>query len=221
MDQVTPFNRQGKNTTRSIKSTARARQGTGTKGKKPTRDNPQGRLVVLRPSISAPIVQRRFVVSSNVSSDGSGGITIASRGIADFISAAGTEWTNFAQEFLEFRVVSLGYWFVPATTNATSSTGPYQAGMLAGPWAQLKPTNVSSIQQSCTLVKWSTLEEKEIMIVRPTTVNANAFNPYGTAVPIDRDWGISYALAPNMAVAVTSRIFGLCEEMWVEFRTPQ
>jgi len=221
MDQITPFNRQGKNTTRSTKSRARGRAGTTGKRNKLRAQDPQGRLIILIPQVYSNIVQRRFLNTLNLTSDASGNVLLVARGAADAIASLAAEWTNFAQEFLEFRVVSLGYWFTPATTNATSSTGPYQGCILAAPWAQLKISAATTIYQSNSLVKFSTLEEKEIIVKKPSTINSSSFNPYGTALPIDRDFGIAYFSPTTSTLATSSRIMVLMEEMWVEFRTPQ
>jgi len=169
---------------------------------------------------SGSSVHRRFAVGANIGSDVSGNVALLSYGTADIISALGVEWTNFAQEFQEFRVKKLGFWFTPSTTSATSVSGPFQGGMVGAPWSQLKPTGVNSLYQSNDLVKWSTLEEKEIDIIAPTTVNAKLFTPYGTAIVLDRDFGFSFQSISPGTLAASSRIFTLLFEMWVEFRTP-
>ena len=209
------------NITRSVKSRSRARQGTVNSQDKKKMDAPNSNRVVLTPQIFSRSVMRRFVSTGNISSNASGVVTLVSYGCADTITALGTEWTNFAQEFQEFRVAAFASWFTPSTTNATSVTGPYQGAMIACAWAQLKPTNEATIFQSNQLVKFSTLEEKEIVVNRPATGNALLFNPYGTAVPIDRDFGLSLQSVQTGTLAASSRIFTSLTEMWVEFRTPQ
>ena len=208
------------NVTKSLKSTARARNGQGQKNKsKNIKDSPTGIRVVLTPQLFSTTVQRRFTYPASVSSDASGNVVLSAFGCADTIANLGVEWTNFAQEFLEFRVRRFGLWLTPSTTNATSSTGPYQSAIVAAPWVQLKPTSVNTIYQSNQLVRFSTLEEKEIIVNSPATENAKLWNAYGTALPIDRDFGIVYTSIASMAT--TSRIFSTLTEMWVEFRTPQ
>ena len=177
-----------------------------------------GELITLRPSIADASVRRKFAVAVSRSSDASGLLAISSVGFADVIASLGAEYTNFAQEFSEFRPISLGIHFFPNTTNATSTTGPYQGGVCACPWAQIKLTTLSSMQQSNALVKFHTLEEKEIKITRPLGPNFLLWNPVGTAIPIDRDFGMTSIGLTTLAVS--SSIFTLLYELEVEFRLP-
>ena len=206
------------NASKSIKSKSRARNGASTGQKdQQRRREPQGTLVTLTAGIAQKSVMRRFSLAGTVSSDASGIIALTASGCADLISALGTEWTNFSQEYAEFRPLRYGIRFFPSTTNATSSTGPYQTGVVACTWAQLKPTSVNSIYQASEMIKWSTLEEKEIG-VKANFANSKLWNPVGTAMPIDRDFGLAYiGLA---SVAVSSRVFTILFEMDAEFRTP-
>lgn len=206
------------NVSLTTKSRAKANSKQAPKGKNKQNDNPQGRLVRLQPKVFSPVVRRRFVIGTNANSDASGNIPIFATGCADVIGFLGTEWSNFAQEFSEFRVESLGYWFAPATTNATSSAGPYQGGILAAPWAQLKPVSANSLYQSNEIIKFSTLEEKEVVVRRPSGANFQLWTAFGTAIPIDRDYGLSYISAGTLATS--SKIYTVVYEVWAEFKLP-
>jgi len=203
----------------SLSTKSRAKSAQSQKGKKKEKnDNPQGRLVRLQPKVFSPITSRRFALTANQSSDASGNLLFFSTGCADIIGFLGTEWTNFAQEYSEFRVRSLGYWFAPATVNAVSSTGPYQGGMVAAPWAQIKPTGANSIFQSNELIKFSTLEEKEVVVKAPNGANFQLWTAYGTTVPIDRDFGLTFFSVGTLAAS--SKIYTVVYELWADFKLP-
>jgi hypothetical protein len=161
---------------------------------------------------------RKFSYVNTKASDASGLITLNASGCADVIGFLGTEFSNFAQEWTEFRVKSYSLHWFPSTTNATSTTGPFQGGYVVAPWAQLKPTTLTSMQQSNQLVKFSTMEEKEICVIRPTGPNFLLWNPVGTVLPIDRDFGL--VESGISTVAVSSTIYTRLYELEVEFRLP-
>jgi len=196
----------------------RAKGPQGDKRGKNARPESQGELVILRPMFKTRDVRRKFSASADISSSGAGAIALTANGAADIISTLGSEWTNFAQEYSQFRVRSVGIHFFPSTTSATSSTGPYQAGVVGCCWCGLKSPSASAIQQANELVKWSTLEEKELLIVNPTE-NTKLWNPVGTALPIDRDFG--FAFVGVGTVAISSRIFTVTYVLDTEFRVPQ
>jgi len=164
------------------------------------------------------IIKRRFTVNSNISSDASGVVVLTATGAADIITLLGTEFSNFSQEFSEYRVLTVGVHIFPSTTNATSSTGPYQGGILLAPWAQLKPTTLDNVRQSDSLVKFSTLEEKNVRIMAPNGPNFKLWTGTSTALALDRDFGFTWVSVGTLAV--TSRIFTALFELEVEFRLP-
>lgn len=213
-----PQNNNNKTYSTKSRSKAANRNGQQQQKRKNIPKDPQGRLVVMVPQMFSTTVLRRFAQNRPISSDASGVIATTARGGADLIASLAAEFSNFSQEYTEFRILKLGYYFAPSTTSATSTTGPYQGILLTAPWAQLKPTTSTSGFQSNQLVKFSTLEEKEIIVNRPNSANHSLWNPVGTALPIDRDFGLFYF--PIGALAVSSIIFQEIEEMWCEFRTP-
>jgi len=206
------------NRTTSSKHTTRGRQGTGSKNNKKTTFQPQGMLVVLRGVSETNSVVRHFSVGVTLSSSATGVIPQQSPGGATIITALGAEWSNFAQEFQQYRIRKLGFHFFPCTTAATSTTGPYQGGMIATNWQQNALSNTGSIEQSAKLIKWSTLEEKNPWVL-PSFENAKLWNDATIALPVDRDYGLSYASVG--ALALNSQIFQVLYEMEVEFRLPR
>jgi hypothetical protein len=134
------------------------------------------------------------------------------------LTALGTEFTNFSQEFQSFRILRLRVHFLPATTSATSTTGPYQGGLLVAPWSQLLPSAISTLQQSSEKVIFSTLNER-IIQTQNVTVNAHLWNVVGTSLPADRDFGLAWTNIGTLAVSST--IFVTSYEVDVVFRMEQ
>jgi len=207
------------NVSYTTKSKTRARNGQkqgGTK-KKSIPDEPQGKLVILNPRLYSRTVTRKFAYSGSVSSSAGGAVALVAASVSGAITGLRTEWTNFAQEYQQFKVLSFKYYFAPATTNATSVTGPYQGFMMVAPWCQQAQTTSASVQQSTELVKFSTLEEKEIEVRSQRFANAaNLWNQYNVAYPADRDFGLTYVSVGTLAAS--SVIFYVLAELQAEFR---
>jgi len=201
----------------SVKSKAGARSpGKSKNRQRQIRDEPQGKLVILRPSLYSRKTIRKFAYSGSISSSAGGAIVVTAPAVGAAITALGTEWSNFAQEYQQFRVLSFKYYFAPATTNATSVTGPYQGFVIISPWCQQAPTTIASIEQSTELVKFSTLEEKEIEVRSVNFNNAKLWNQYNIALPADRDFGLAFASVGTLAAS--SVIFYVLAEIQAEFR---
>jgi len=201
------------------KAGVRSQNKTGNKRKTKTIE-PQGKLVIFRMrNRESPIVQRKFAYGLVISSTGAGAITLNSIAFSAAVTALSTEWSNFAQEFQEFRPVCLRVYFAPATTSATSVTGPYQGAMALAPWQQFPIVSFSTIQQSNELVKFSTLEEKEV-IIYPNMTNDKLWNQTGVAFPGDRDFGFAY-LSFGSTLALSSVIFSAFVEVEAQFKNPQ
>jgi hypothetical protein len=207
------------NTTLARKARDRSGQRGGQKNRKRTPNEGQGKLVIFRAMLENTVTKRRFSYTGAISSTAGGAVTLVSPSVSGAIAGLGVEWVNFAQEYQEFRVLSLKYYFAPATVNATSSTGPYQGFMLSSPWAQFVPTTIATIQQSKQLVKFSTLEEKEVQVSPAGFANAKLWNTVGVALPADRDFGLTYVSVG--ALAVSSVIFYVLAELEAEFRLAQ
>jgi len=207
------------NNSRSVKSRARGRNGSSGDGAGKNKSGPDSKLIVLNHiKQSEQIVRRTFAYGATISSDASGQIGITSIGVTDAITSLSTEFTNFSQEYGEFRVKSLTRRFFPSTTSATSTTGPYQSVIMVAPWKQFRPANSASLYQSPSKDTFSTLYEQYIKVTSDNFLNGKLWTPVGTALGADRDFGISYVLVS--AVAVTSRIFTVIDEIEVEFRLP-
>jgi len=200
--------------------TKKGKSGSRKKSKKQRTIEPQGKLVIFRMTqSSSPSVKRKFAYGQIVSSTGAGAITLLAISFADAVTALSTEWSNFAQEFQEFRPVCLRIYFCPATTSATATTGPYQGAMALAPWQQFRIVAFSTIQQSNELTKFSTLEEKEVVIY-PKMPNDKLWNQVGVAFPVDRDFGLAF-LSFGSVLAVSSVIFSLMIEVEAIFKNPQ
>jgi hypothetical protein len=141
-----------------------------------------------------------------------------SPGVNATITALGAEWSNYAQEYQEFRVKRLGFHFFPCTTSATSTTGPYQGGMIAAPWQQNAISNVGSLEQGSALIKFSTLEEKEIWVV-PQFSNNKLWTDTQVTLTADKEFGLSFAGVG--ALALNSQIYQVLYQMEVEFQLPR
>jgi hypothetical protein len=204
------------NISRSVKS----RQGSNTKQSsknKKIAPEPQGVLVVLRPSRMTQTVIRKFAIATTANSDASGILLLNTQSVSANITSLGAEFTNFSQEFQQYRVLRFGIHFFPSTTNATSTTGPYQGGVISAGWQQKAPTTVSSIEQAMELIKFSTMEEKEIYLI-PGFQNCKLWNDTTVAYPVDRDFGLVFQGVSTLAVS--SSIFTLLKELTVEFQMP-
>jgi len=177
-----------------------------------------GNVVTVQPSVLSKSVKRTFTASGTIQSTAAGAITLAATGCQDLITSLGTEFSNYGQEYSEFNVKKIGLHLFPSTTSATSTTGPYQGGFVMSDWAQLKPTTLTSMFQSDALIKKSTLEEFEYNVRAPNLPNFKLWNPIGTAIPIDRDFGFAYSSVSTLAVS--SNIYSALFELDVEFRLP-
>jgi len=171
------------------------------------------------PKTSGNIVRRSFAVGQDISSTAGGAITLTALSGQAVITALGTEWTNFAQEFQQFRITRIATRFFPSTTSATSVTGPYQAGMYGCSFAGFVPTTASTLAQGKPLLKWSTLDECEVTIHGSRFPNSKLWNIYNVAIPADRDYGFAYTNAGTLAAS--SRIFSTLIELSAEFQGPQ
>lgn len=207
------------NRTAVIRTKAAKKQAGSSRRRRSNLPNePQSELVVLRPSLVQRRVMRQYGLKSTFSSSAGGVIAAASQAVSTIITSLGTEFTNFAQEFQSYRVKSMKVRMFPATVNATSTTGPFQGGMLIAPWSQFPLTADASILQSNQLVKFSTLEEKEIEILNPL-LNTKLWNEYGVAYPADRDFGFSYSSIGTLAAS--SVIYYVLYQLEVEHQAPQ
>jgi len=208
------------NKTSSAKSRtkARTRQGVGQEGN--NHSGPDSKLVIINHNrLNDVPVRRTFSIASSINSDASGNIALAPVGCGDIITLLTTEFTNYSQEFQEYRLKSLTMKFFPSTTSATSTTGPYQAALMVSGWKQLRPAAIGTLYQSRSKEIFSTIYEKYIKITTENFPNGKLWNSVAVAYPADRDFGLVWVGLGT--VAVTSRIFTTVYELDVEFRIPQ
>ena len=211
-------NKKNKTSGVSAKAKTRGRQGTGTEQN--NHSGPDSKLVIINhDKLEDKIVRRVLSTTAFISSDASGLVTVASYGIADVITLLGAEWTKFAQEYQEFRIRSFTMKFFPATTSATSTTGPYQTAILVAPWRQLRPTNANTLFQSRSKEIFSTLYEKYITLTSNNFANAKLWSTYGLTYQADRDYGLSWTTLSTFAAS--SRMFTVLFQLDAEFRHPQ
>jgi len=170
-------------------------------------------------SSTTSIETRHFTVKGTISSSAGGVISFATYSAADAIATLGSEWTNFAQEFQQFRPIWFEAQFFPATVNATSVTGPYQGAVQLSPWQQFRPSTTTTIDQAVDLATFSTLEEYRIR-VQPHFTNERLWTPVGTTLAVDRDFGIAYASA-GATLALSSVIYTSIIRFAAAFQVPQ
>jgi len=207
---------------KSIKSKARPRANAGSSRPGDTGDyGPDGKMVIFSNRFTDKRVTRTFGIDGTVSSTGAGLITLAAISGINLITALGSEFTNFSQEFQEFRVKRIRSHFLPSTTSATSTTGPYQGAMIVAPWKQFVPTTLSTLEQGAQKEIFSTLQETKVQCSSAGFPNAMLWTATSSAIVADRDFGIAYTLLPASPIAVSSRIFSLYHEMVIEFRIAQ
>jgi hypothetical protein len=178
-------------------------------------------MVIFRVNSRASQVTRNFLATQLVTSDAGGSVAIASLTVAGQINTTlGTEFTNYAQEYQQFRVKSIKAHFWPSTTSATSTTGPYQGALILAPYIQFPLTALTSLQQAEQKEIWSTLQETKVYLSSISFDNGKLWNEFGVTYPQDRDFGFSYGLLGS-SVAASSRIGQWAVELVVEFRKAQ
>jgi hypothetical protein len=208
----------GANRTGKQKNSAR-KAGSSTGKKNNSSPAERGKFVLFKglPALGKAI-DRWFTNKGTLSSGVGGTITITTISCGDIITALGTEFTNFSQEFEQYRLNAIEVHFLPATVNATSVTGPYQGAMELCPWQQLRLTGAASIDQSPSMATFSTLEEENFRFL-PRMPNEKLWNSVGVALPVDRDFGLAYA-SFGATLAASSVIFNIAQRLHVTFRMP-
>jgi len=218
METVTSRSRnqaKGKNRA-NARQRGRAKQATG--GSEGREVGPDSKLTLWKPpSKKSGVVVRVFRIPGTASSTAGGALTLVATGCAALITALGTEFTNFAQEFQEYRVKALETTFFPATTSATSVTGPYQVGVLCTPWWQFVPATLVTMEQSVQMKEWSSLYMEKVMV--KGFANSDLWTPTTAAIVADRDFGIAYQSVGTFAAS--SLVFVTLGKLTVEFRQAQ
>jgi hypothetical protein len=182
---------------------------------------PDGRMVIFKVNTTSTQVSRNFLATSLVSSDASGGVAISSISVANAVnSLLGTEFTNYAQEYQQYRVMNIKAHFWPSTTSATSTTGPYQGALIAAPYVQFPVTSITSLQQAEQKEIWSTLQETKFFLSGSGFENAKLWNEFGVTYPQDRDYGFSYGLLGS-SLAASSRVGQFALQIVCQFRKAQ
>jgi len=210
--------RQPKTSTR-VRQRQRQRQIPG--GDDPSNQNgTSARMVILKSPQLNRVVRRHFTLTGTINSTVGGLIAVGNASVGSTISGLSTLWTNYAQEYQEYRVLWFEIYLSPSTTSATSTTGPYQGQMFICPWRQLVPNSSQTAYQSPELVVFSTLEERAIKVSAKGFPNAQLWNQYGVSYPADRDFGIIFFSAGS-TLAVSSNIFSYAIRILAEFKVPQ
>jgi hypothetical protein len=147
---------------------------------------------------------RNFLQSGQIFSTAGGVISFIQVGSGGVTSTA--DWTNFSQEYGNYRILKMKIHFTPATVNATSITGPYQSMMMIGRyWGQ--GGTASALAQDVDTQFRSTLEEFSMENNHLGYPNASQWTAVGTSLPADRGFGMNFASpAATGAVALLAAL---------------
>ena len=165
----------------------------------------------------SPVSTRTLNIFTTAVTTAGGVISIQPRS-ASAVTAA-PSWGNISQEFESYRVREVRVRFVPSTTNATSTTGPYQSMIMVGRWAQLSPTTQGNLEQKGDTVYHSTLEEFEYDANFLGIKELQDWIPVGTGLATAQNYGIAYMTPAGVsALAASSDIFSVRTQFVVEFK---
>jgi hypothetical protein len=217
--EYVPIRKQNMSLSRTVKSKGRQSSQPGKKGDSGS-FGPDGRMVKFVMNPKSSVVRRKFLATFVIASGAGGDVPIASIGVAGMVNSfLGTEFTNYAQEYQQYRVKSIKIHSLPRTTSATSTTGPYQTAFIIAPYLQFPLTTLNSLQQAEQKEVWSTLQETKVFVASP--LNANLWNEFNVTYPADRDFGFSYGLSVASTFAASSSVALFSTEIDVEFRRAQ
>jgi hypothetical protein len=150
-----------------------------------------------------------------VTSNASGIIAIVS---VDTTAVTGTlGWAAMSGDFQNYRVRAMRFQFIPATVNATSTTGPYQGVLAISRFWGLAPATTTEMSVEPEMISVSTLEECWYDNNWLGFEDAKEWSPVGTALLPSNVFGISYASFGGPALAVSSTIYTVVKEFDVEF----
>jgi hypothetical protein len=215
--ELLPFNPKNSTQTPQLRVKGRLGSQAGTKKKRKKRAQVSKNQLPNFFGAASPIVRRVVNTFTTIVSSAGGAISLASI-LTSGVTAA-PSWANISQEFENYRVRQLKVRFVPSTTSATSSTGPYQGLIMVGRFMQLAPLTQSSLEQKSDTAYHSTLEEFEYDANYQGFELAQEWVPVGTALSNAQIYGIAYLRpAATSALAGTSDIFSLRIQFEVEFK---
>jgi hypothetical protein len=196
-----------------VRTVQRPRPGPGRKKKN---RRAEGKLVMYRHIHKIDKVVRMLRTVGSISSTAGGIIAFFNSGIAGV--TASPDWTNFSQEYANYRVRKFTMRFFPATTSSTVTTGPYQSIMAMSRFWGLVPTSQSSMFQDMDVIFISTLQEGQMSNNFLGYMDAQEWTPVGTAIATERNYGVSGISPANSALlAVSSVIFTYVLEYETEF----
>lgn len=217
--EILPSRKANRRVTTKAKTRNRGGNAQPEAERMPDRNN--GRPIVWRQMPGRKNLVKRYLTVNPfaISSTAGGVISFVNSSSQSFITALGTEFTNFAQEYSSFRIKHIEIKFLPRTTSATSVTGPFQGGLAICPWFQFPYANATSLQQSPDYEVVSTLETSRTFVVLPRGPNHQLWNEFGVSIPADREFGLCYA--GTHTLAASSEIFGVIVRLLIEFQTIQ
>jgi hypothetical protein len=176
----------------------------------------EGKMVLYRTLNKIDKVRRVFRSGGILTSSAAGVITAFNIGAASVTSAP--DWTNFSQEYSDYRVYKQNFSVFPSTVSATATTGPYQSVMSMSRYWGLLPTTISHISQDTKLQNFSTLQEGSITTNFEGFLDAQQWTPVGTGISSERNYGFGgCSLASVSALPVSSNIFSYIHTHYVEF----
>lgn len=183
---------------------------------------PDGRMILFK-KLPARLgkATRVLALDSTLSTTAGGIVNVNSFSVSGFLTALGTEFTNFAQEYQSFRVRSFKIHCLPVLVGNTSLAGASanQGVLVAAPWHQFPLTARSSVMQAARKAIWSMAEETKFQVMMDMD-NDKLWNEFGVAYPADRDYGVTFC--SGSAATFVSSVVAICfQEAVVDFRGEQ
>jgi hypothetical protein len=191
-----------------------AKPGQETK-KKGKRQQTSGRMIMYRHINKDNKVERVMRRAVTISSNASGIIPVATY-TSDSVTSS-LDWAAFSGEFQNYRVKEMKIRFVPATTNATSVTGPYQGILALSRFWALAPTSTTNMASEPSILFASTLEEFTVDNNWLGFKDAEEWSPVGTSLLASNIFGIAFATFGGATLAASSVIFSAVVEYRTEF----
>jgi len=186
------------------------RQRPGNGRRRTRKQQPKGNS--LRPFrlLDGKPVIRRFSLLGSISTDATGKIALATGNNTSSVEALFPTFPTFSQNFQQYRVRRLIMRLTPTTTNATSSTGPFQGSLLISRfWGNLVPANVNGIVDDPLHHNISTLEEHTIETNYMGFPDGQLWTATNAVVTGGYQYGFAFASNSAVLLATSSVIFAL------------
>jgi len=126
-----------------------------------------------------------------------------------------SDFNSIGADYQSYRVKQIIVKFFPATTSATSGTGPYQSACVVSRWWGLAPSTIQGIVNDQYHASFSSLEEYVVESNWLGFKDAEEWSPYGTAILSTNQYGLTYGLLSN--IANSTRVFVVTVTYVTEF----